>query len=82
MAFVKTKIHLDQCKNGEIIQILYEDTAANESLARSITALGHRILPENLDTASKDFAKTYPLTFNHPRISTLQLKRIRLQVKK
>ncbi|MEX0299147.1 MAG: sulfurtransferase TusA family protein, partial [Kordiimonas sp.] len=35
MGFVKTRIFLDTKKTGDIISILYEDTAANEPLTRS-----------------------------------------------
>jgi len=82
MAFVKTKIHLDQCENGEIIQILYEDTAANEPLARSIVALGHKIMSENIDTENPEFATVKPIISNRSHPNKLQLKRISLQVKK
>ncbi|PCI62733.1 MAG: hypothetical protein COB37_06440 [Kordiimonadales bacterium] len=82
MAFVKARLHLDTCFDGEIISILYEDTAANEPLARSILTLGHKILSETTDTRYK---KTNPATQHTARrldSATLQLKHIRIQVKK
>ena len=87
MAFVKTRVHLDQCENGEIVQILYEDTAANEPLARSIMALGHKIVPEptaakSAGTQSTDAEAAKTNSPARPRRNTLQLKRIRIQVKK
>ena len=60
MAFVKTRLYLDQKSNEATVDILYEDTKANEPLVRSIQALGHKIIstakiPQNIHTlASTD----------------------------
>jgi len=82
MAFVKARIYLDQRKNAEIIQILYEDTPANEPLVRSIQSLGHILVREQIDQENKKLTTTASHTPDRSRSDTLQLKRISIQVKK
>lgn len=55
MAFVKTRLYLDTKTPGDLVDILFEDTAANEPLVRSIEALGHSVIKcepfaQNVDT--------------------------------
>ena len=82
MAFVKTRLHLDTCSDDEIISILYEDTAADEPLIRSVEALGHKILSETTDTRDKIINTATQHTASRLDGAKLQLKRIRIQVKK
>ncbi len=82
MAFVKTRIYLDQCMAEQIIEILYENTAANEPLVRSIEALGHKILPQNSVLETQETAAINIHTSDHLYKSSIQLKRIFVQVKK
>ena len=82
MAFVKARIYLDQRTDGEITQIQYENTPANEPLIRSIQALGHIVLPAKSKPENKAPEVTdtpIPDTSNE---NTLQLKCITVQVKK
>ncbi|MFC3050311.1 sulfurtransferase TusA family protein [Kordiimonas pumila] len=82
MAFVKARIFLDAQTNSAVVDILYEDTPANDSLARSIKSLGHTIVESS--TYSNDVPKNtdVPLTAQHSCIDTLQLIAITVQVKK
>jgi hypothetical protein len=52
MAFVKTKLHLDQIPPGETTTVVFEQSQGNEPLVRSICSLGHIILSEKTVAAS------------------------------
>lgn len=78
MAFVKARMYLDQCKTDKIVQILYEDTPANEPLARSIQGLGHTLLPMGLEQGKAKNSSSVVKS----RAQTVQLKTIMIQVKK
>lgn len=55
MAFVKLRLFADQQPDGETVRILYEDSAANEPLARSTAGIGHTIISdENAANTSGD----------------------------
>jgi hypothetical protein len=82
MAFVKTRVYLDQRKADQIIEILYENTVANEPLERSILTLGHSILPTDTDQKTGKSSATKNHTVDRPYQNTVQLKRIVVQVKK
>jgi len=82
MAFVKARIFLDQCTAEKIVEILYQNTPANEPLARSIQTLGHLILPLSNDQWTNMSTANEPQKLEHSHANTLQLKRIIIQVKK
>ena len=44
MAFVKLRLFSDQMPSGTVIHVLYEDSPANEPLARSTLGIGHEVL--------------------------------------
>ncbi len=48
MAFVLTKIKLDQLQHGDQLEILFEDSKANKPLIQSIISLGHSIKQDTL----------------------------------
>lgn len=48
MAFVKLRLFADTLPEGATFTALYEATAANEPLVRSIKALGHIIVGERI----------------------------------
>jgi len=81
MAFVKARVYLDQCVEGDVVTIYYGDTKANEPLVRSISALGHSVLSQThvpaafLATAADQQTPTPPLS------AEIQVKRIEVQVK-
>ncbi|MFC4348706.1 sulfurtransferase TusA family protein [Kordiimonas lipolytica] len=52
MAFVKTKLHLDQVSPGGTTTVVFEQSPGNEPLIRSICSLGHTILSEKTIEAS------------------------------
>lgn len=49
MAFVKLRLFVDQQPDGATVSVLYEDTLANEPLARSTTGIGHKIISNETD---------------------------------
>ena len=82
MAFVKSRLFLDQRKAGETVEILYQNTAANEPLHRSILALGHEV--SNRPVRSTD-DMSLQQTAHKPvqtQSSTILLKSIFVLVKK
>ena len=44
MAFVKLRLFADGLRSGDVFSALYEDTAGNEPLMRSIEGVGHTVL--------------------------------------
>lgn len=48
MAFVKLRLFTDQQPAGTMVQVLYEDSAANEPLARSTAGIGHSVVSDEL----------------------------------
>ena len=82
MAFVKSRLFLDKCRGGAIVEILYEDTPANEPLLRSIEALGHQISDNSANTMSN--ANSQPPFQNsvQTQSNTTLLKSIFILVKK
>jgi len=50
MAFVKLRLFTDQKPIGATVSVLYEDSPANEPLARSTEGVGHIIISDELAT--------------------------------
>jgi len=46
MAFVKLRLFADQKPAGTMIRVLYEDSTANEPLARSTASVGHSVVSD------------------------------------
>lgn len=46
MAFVKLRLFVDQMPNSATITVLYEDSPANEPLARSTLGIGHEVVSD------------------------------------
>ncbi len=46
MAFVKLRLFADRMPHGAVIHVLYEDSAANEPLARSTLGIGHEVISD------------------------------------
>ncbi len=46
MAFVKLRLLADQMPSGAQMRVLYEDSAANEPLARSTAGVGHSVVSD------------------------------------
>lgn len=44
MAFVKLRLFADGLRPGDVFSVIYEDTAGNEPLMRSIEGVGHTVL--------------------------------------
>ena len=69
MAFVKLRLFADQQPDGATISVLYEDTPANEPLARSTAGIGHKIVcEEHTAGASENSAASL-------KIMTIQVRR-------
>jgi len=47
MAFVKLRLFTDQMPGGAVVHILYDDSPANEPLARSTIGVGHNVLSDD-----------------------------------
>jgi TusA-related sulfurtransferase len=80
MAFVKTKIHLDQVTPGETVRIVFEPTPANEPLVRSIRSLGHHILSET-HTNALDLPDILRQDIGTPPSADVQLTILKVEVK-
>ncbi|MBL4639459.1 MAG: sulfurtransferase TusA family protein, partial [Kordiimonadaceae bacterium] len=81
MAFVEARLFLDQKHDGEIVDIIYENTAANKPLVRSIQGLGHNIVSNLEDALASPTSPPENNTDPHSA-SKLQLIKVRIQVKK
>lgn len=46
MAFVKLRLFADQMPPGAVMHVLYEDSPANEPLARSTIGIGHDVISD------------------------------------
>lgn len=46
MAFVKLRLFTDQQPDGATLSILYENSPANEPLARSTAGIGHEVISD------------------------------------
>ena len=81
MAFVKSRVFLEQCSTGEIVSIAFENSKANEPLIRSIESLRHKIVSRTttLDPDKKTISA--PLSNNLSPNDTVQLICIEVQVK-
>lgn len=82
MAFVKTRMFLDTQTDGTKCTILFEETAANEPLVRSIKSLGHSVLIIEQAPLNAQIESTFPSTAKKLAGDTLQLILIVVQVKK
>lgn len=67
MAFVKLRLFVDQMPDGETVRILYEDSKANEPLARSTIGIGHEVL-------SNEPAKNYGDDGTSLKILTIRVR--------
>ncbi|MBL4836396.1 MAG: sulfurtransferase TusA family protein [Kordiimonadaceae bacterium] len=81
MAFVKARLYLDQKYNGDVIEILYDNTAANEPLIRSIQSLGHTII-SHTKRIEPSVTTTQHNNLNPHSARKIQLNKAIIQVKK
>ena len=81
MAFVKTRILLDKKNAGDFVDILYENTAANEPLVRSIEGLGHTVISRATINVAPQITDLTKLV-NSSTKEKLQATRVKIQVQK
>lgn len=81
MAFVKTRILLDKKNTEDIVDILYENTAANEPLVRSIEGLGHAVVSRATISVAPQTTNLTKSANSSPE-GKLQATIVKIQVKK
>ncbi|WP_308910715.1 hypothetical protein [Pseudokordiimonas caeni] len=80
MAFVRARLFLDGLPDRAIAHIIYEETAANAPLVRSLKALGHSVAPLPASAMAESIERDPSLKDTLEKTRETQLTMILVQV--